>query len=192
MPVQTTPAPAPAQPTPQTVQPPATGTPPQAQQPVARMQAQQEQGTAAPNLPALPGEAIASFDPPTIEVPQGNTFTVNVTLRNAKNIFSFSSEVKYDPNELQLVNSSNASLLQRDQQVVVLTARPDPQSGSVMLTASRPPNAGGISGDGPVFTLTFLAKRGGRSTLSFTRAGARDPNNQPVAISNTPAQVVVK
>jgi len=83
-------------------------------------------------------------------------------------------------------------LLQRDQQVVVLTARPDPQAGSVMLSASRPPNAGGINGDGPVFTLTFLAKRGGRSTLSFSRVGARDPNNQAVALSNAQAQVVVK
>ena len=156
------------------------------------MQSEQQQGTVAPSLPSVPGETIASFDPPAIEVPQGNTFTVNVALRNAKNIFSFSSEVKFDPNQLQLVNSSNASLLQRDQQVVVLTARPDQQSGSVMLSASRPPNAGGISGDGPVFTLTFLAKRGGRGTLSFSRVGARDPNNQPVALSNTQAQVVVK
>ncbi|HKD92771.1 MAG TPA: cohesin domain-containing protein [Terriglobales bacterium] len=199
-PVQTAPAPvqtapAPAQPAPQTAQPPVAGTTgasPEAQQPVARMQAQPQQAGAAPNLPSVSGETVASFDPATIEVPQGNTFTVNVALRNAKNIFSFSSEVKYDPNQLELINSSNASLLQRDQQVVVLTARPDPQAGSVMLSASRPPNAGGINGDGPVFTLTFLAKRGGRSTLSFSRVGARDPNNQAVALSNAQAQVVVK
>jgi len=155
-------------------------------------QAQAQPGAAAPTSPVAAGETVASFDPPTLDVPQGSTFTVNVSLRNARNIFSFSSEVKYDPAQLQLINSSNASLLQRDQQVVVLTSRPDPQSGTIMLTASRPPNAGGISGDGPVFTLTFLAKRGGRGTLAFTRLGARDPNNQPVSIGNLPAQVTVK
>jgi general secretion pathway protein D len=188
VPVQTAPATSPS------VQPPdmqpggqQQGSPPVATQPQARAQS-----GAAPNLPNTPAETIATFDPPTVEVPQGSTFTVNVALRNAKNVFSFSSQVKYDPDQLQLVNSSNASLLQRDQQVVVLTARPDPQSGSVMLTASRPPNAGGISGDGPVFTLTFLAKRGGRSTLAFTRVGARDANGQPVPLSNVPGQVMVK
>jgi general secretion pathway protein D len=185
VPVQNAPAPQP--PAAQTPQAAQQESPPAAAQPQARAQT-----GAAPNLPNTPAETIATFDPPTVEVPQGSTFTVNVALRNAKNVFSFSSEVKYDPDQLQLVNSSNASLLQRDQQVVVLTARPAPQSGSVMLTASRPPNAGGISGDGPVFTLTFLAKRGGRSTLTFTRVGARDPNSQPVPLSNIPAQVTVK
>lgn len=190
-PVQTMPA---AQPTQQPAQqpPPQGAAEPQATPPVSAQPQARAQTGATPNVPNAPGETLATFDPATIEVPQGSTFTVNVALRNAKNVFSFSSEVKYDPNQLQLVNSSNASLLQRDQQVVVLTSRPDPQGGSVMLTASRPPNAGGVSGDGPAFTLTFLAKRGGQSTLTFTRVGARDPNNQPVPMSSAPAQVTVK
>ena len=60
------------------------------------------------------------------------------------------------------------------------------------MTATRPPGVSGVSGGGTVFTLTFLAKAPGQSTLSITRAAARDPKMQPMKVTGGQAMVTVK
>ena len=60
------------------------------------------------------------------------------------------------------------------------------------MTATRPPGSGGISGQGPVFTLTFLAKAPGQSTLAIRQASARDPNMQAIPVVGGQAMVTVK
>jgi hypothetical protein len=49
-----------------------------------------------------------------------------------------------------------------------------------------------VSGDGPVFTLTFLAKAPGQSTLTINRAQLRDPAMQQMPASGSQAIVNVK
>ncbi len=70
-------------------------------------------------------------------------------------------QVSYDPKILQLVNVSNGTLLSQDGQAVALVHRDDDQTGTLQITATRPPGASGVSGQGSVVTLTFLAKASG-------------------------------
>jgi general secretion pathway protein D len=144
--------------------------------------------------PAAPPATAAelSFDPPQITQPVGATFAVNVNLEKAQNIYQVPVQINYDPKQLQLLNVSNGNFLSRDGQAVALVHRPDETSGTLQVSASRPPGSGGVSGQGTVFTLTFMAKAGGQSTLSVSRAGARDPNMQPVQVSAGQATVTVK
>jgi general secretion pathway protein D len=92
---------------------------------------------------------------------------------------------------LQLLNVSNGNFLSRDSQAVVLVHRED-APGVEQISATRPPGSGGISGQGTVFTLTFLAKASGQSTLNITRAAARDPGMQPLPVTAGQAMVTVK
>ena len=101
-------------------------------------------------------------------------------------------QVSYDKNRLQLLNVSNGSLLSRDGQVVVLTHREDPDSGMVQMSASRPPGAPGVFGDGPVFTLTFMAREAGTSSLVANRSAARTPANLQLPLAGAQATVTVK
>jgi general secretion pathway protein D len=75
---------------------------------------------------------------------------------------------------------------------VALVHRDDPQSGTLQITATRPPGSGGVGGDGAVFTLTFMAKASGQSTLSILRGGARDPQMQAIPATASQATVTVK
>jgi general secretion pathway protein D len=61
----------------------------------------------------------------------------------------------------------------------------------VQLTATRPPGSPGVSGDGPVFTLTFQAKSAGQATLSVNRAMVRNANMQNIAANGSQAIVTV-
>jgi len=168
---------APTQPTP--TPPPAQSAPPPAQTPPP------SQGSAG-------GAASFMFDPANVTQPAGSTFAVNVLLTGAQNVYSVPLQVSYDPKVLQVVNVSNGGLLSQDGQSVALVHRDDDQSGTLQITATRPPGSAGISGQGAVVTLTFMAKASGQSTLTISKGGAKDPNMQSLPVSGAVATITVQ
>ena len=170
------------------VAPAGPSTPPPAQTPAP------EQPTPAPPSPpqAAAGAASFVFDPATITQPVGSTFTVNVLLRGAQNVYSVPLQVSYDPKILQVANVSNGGLLSQDGQAVALVHRDDDSSGALQITATRPPGANGVSGQGTVVTLTFLTKGTGQSTLTISKGGARDPAMQAIPVAGAVATVTVQ
>jgi general secretion pathway protein D len=169
-----TPAPAPAQ-------APAQTPPPQAARPVTQPATQ----------PAAGGTSFL-FDPGTITQTKGATFTVNVLISGAQNVYSVPLQLNYDPQKLQLVNVSNGGFLAQDGQAVALVHREDEATGTLQITATRPPNSGGVSGQGSVVTLTFMAKAAGQAPLTITRGGARDPAMQPITVNGAQAIVNIQ
>ncbi len=162
---------------------------PQGQQPggVAQPQNEQDQSPAA----APQGSAIVSFEPANLNQAVGSTFTVNVSVAGAQNVNSIPLQITYNPSVLQLLNVSNGPLLEQDGQPVALVHRDDAMAGIVQLTASRPPGAAGVSGNGSVFTLTFQAKTVGQATLSINRAQLKNAAMQTVPASGSQAIVTV-
>ncbi len=157
------------------------------QPPVVAPPAQQALATSPPSSGMTPAVhrmgqmgagPVISFDPAMINQKVGSTFAVNVMLNGAQNISSVPVQVAYDPKMLQLVNVSNGDLLSKDGQPVALVHREDTRGGSIQMTASRPPSTPGVSGNGSVFTLTFLAVKSGQATLSVNRAVLRDATMQ--------------
>jgi general secretion pathway protein D len=148
---------------------------------------------ANPNSPPpQAGSAAFMFDPATVTQAQGATFTMNVLLSGAQNVYSVPLKISYDPKVLQVVNVSNGGLLSQDGQAVALVHRDDDSSGTLQITATRPPGATGVSGQGTVVTLTFMAKAAGQSNLTISKGGARDPGMQPIAVAGAIATVTVQ
>jgi general secretion pathway protein D len=141
---------------------------------------------------AGPGETAAfHLDPGTVLQKVGSTFTVNLLLSGAQNVYSVPLQVSYDPKILQVVNVSNGSLLSQDGQAVALVHREDESTGTMQITATRPPGTGGVSGQGPVVTMTFAAKAPGQSTITVARGGARDPSMQAIPVNGAVATVTI-
>ena len=132
------------------------------------------------------------FDPPTVQTEKGNTFAVNLLISGAQNVYSVPVQLNYDPKMLQLVNVSNGGFLSQDGQVVTLVHREDESLGQSTITASRPSGAGGVSGQGAVVTVTFMAKTSGQTPLTITRGGARDPGLQAITVNGAQASVTVQ
>src|SRR5579864_9499213 len=132
------------------------------------------------------------FDPPTIQAAKGNTFVVNLLITGAQNVHSVPLQLNYDPKMLQLVNVSNGGFLSQDGQAVALVHREDETVGQSQITATRPPRAGGVSGQGAVITLTFQAKADGQTPLTITRGGARDPGLQAITVNGAQAAITVQ
>jgi len=151
--------------------------------------------TVAPTLQVpstTPGAGTFLFDPPVLMQAKGSTFTVNVMLSGGQNVYSVPLQLNYDANALQVINVSNGGFLSQDGQAVALVHRDDASSGTLQIQASRPPGAGGVSGQGAVVTLTFMAKTPGQSALTITRGGARDPAMQPIALNGAQAAVTIQ
>jgi general secretion pathway protein D len=146
--------------------------------------------------PPAPNSAGATpsflFDPPTIQAVKGNTFAVNLLISGAQNVHSVPVQLNYDPKMLQLVNVSNGGFLSQDGQPVGLVHREDETIGQTTITATRPPGAGGVSGQGSVITLTFQAKTDGQTPLTITRGGARDPGLQAITVNGAQAAITVQ
>jgi general secretion pathway protein D len=141
---------------------------------------------------AAVGGASFAFDPATVSQAPGATFAVNVMLSGAQNVYSVPLQVSYDPKVLQVVNVSNGGLLSQDGQAVALVHRDDDSAGALQITATRPPGSSGVSGQGSVVTLTFMAKARGQSALTISKGGALDPAMQPKPVAGAVATVTVQ
>ena len=174
---------------------PAAAPAPATQTPGGATPATQPPGSQAPNQAANPSPAAGTnflFDPGQITAVKGNTFVVNLLISGAQNVFSVPVQMNYDPAKLQLVNVSNGGFLSQDGQAVALVHREDETTGSLQITATRPPGAGGVSGQGTVVTMTFQAKASGQTPLTITRGGARDPGQQAITVNGAQASVTVE
>jgi general secretion pathway protein D len=181
---------------------PAAVTPVSQSAPAASANAPQPQAAPPTPVPPVPQGAVPQnqaggvagfqFDPATLNQAKGSTFTVNVLVSGGQNVYSVPVQLSYDPNQVAVVNVSNGGFLSQDGQAVALVHRDDPTTGTLQITATRPPGAGGVSGQGAVVTLTFMAKAAGQSALTITRGGARDPAMQPIAMSGAQAAITIQ
>jgi general secretion pathway protein D len=147
---------------------------------------------AAPAQPRQPGGARLRFETPNLVQQPGETFQVALQIEGARDASSVPLEVFYDPGALKLVRISSGSFLGKDGQPVAVVERPDEPVGQAAVTLSRPPSAGGVSGDGTLAVLTFQAAQSGTTTLGILPSGTRDPSQQLLPAEGAQATVTIR
>jgi general secretion pathway protein D len=170
---------------------------------------QQTQPITRPIVPPQPGQPTQTQTPaPAVAVPAGppisltvvppaanqavgSTFQVAVNLANGRDVFSVPMQLQFNPAVLQLVNVDSGDFLGRDGQAVVLAHR-DEGNGLIAISAERPPNAAGVSGQGGLCTLTFKAIAPGDSNLALVKVGARNSAQANLPAAGSQAVVHVK
>ena len=73
---------------------------------------------------------------------------------------------------------------------VVLAQRNDPLTGVLKVSAEQSPGTPGLSGDGPVFALSFRAKGKGKGTLSIVPS-AHDSQGRRIEMAESQVSVRV-
>lgn len=132
------------------------------------------------------------LDPSSLTQQQGSTFTVNIQVLHGHDVASVPIQIAYDAKVLQFVSITNGEFLSKDGQPVALVHRDDPSAGKLQVTAQRPPGTAGVTGDGTVFTLTFVAKAKGNGAISIAMPGARNSQGQSIEVSGSQAAVKVE
>jgi len=154
----------------------------------ASMAAAQMQAQAAnDNAPPL----ALNVMPPASTQAVGSTFQMAVMAANAKDVFSVPMQVQFNPAVLQLVNVDAGEMMGRDGQAVAVVHRDD-GAGLATITASRPPNVPGVSGQGVLCTLTFKANAAGDSQVTLVKVGAKNSAQANIATIGSQSVVHVK
>jgi hypothetical protein len=129
------------------------------------------------SVKASPGTTVA-IDPAEVkELETGASFTVDVTIAEASNIYGWQANVTFDPGVLSVASAAEGPFLKN----VNETAWPNPSidntKGYVLISSSlMPPYAQypqGVSGGGILANITFTVKSGGSSDLHFQAAGTK-------------------
>lgn len=98
--------------------------------------------------------------------------------------------IKFDPAVLRLNDIGPGELFTRDG--VRVTSQKDIRNdaGEATLTVSRLPGSAGVSGNGAIVTLSFVAVAKGNTTVSVVEPGLK--NSQQQAIVVTPGELAVQ
>jgi len=156
-------------------------------------------GPVSPNgMTTLPAQVAAgtggvqfSIQPASSTPAVGATFQVSVVIANAVDVFDVPLQLQFNPAVLELVNVDTGPFLGSDGQAIAMAHR-DEGNGLVAISARRPPNVKGVSGQGSVCTLTFKAIAPGDSMLALVRVGASNSANVNLPASASQATVHVK
>ena len=122
----------------------------------------------------------------------GETFEVPVQIENARDIFSFPFELQYDSTAMKLLEVKKGDFWTADGQPVAVVERPAEEAGNTVVTLTRPPGSGGISGAGTVAVLTFQAERAGNTSLGIIPTGARTPAYGFLPVQSAQAMLTIR
>jgi len=148
------------------------------------------QGAASQPAPGAPSGASLRLDSPNPNPVQGSTFALNVVLAHGQDVGAVSAQIVYDPKVVQFVSATQGDFLTRDGQPATPVNRDDPGAGRLTITVQRAQGSAGVSGDGTVFNLMFLAKTKGAAAFSIVPA-IRNPKNEQITATGSQAVVTV-
>jgi hypothetical protein len=136
----------------------------------------------APDTTVLASVTLHPVAPPVFHMTAGNSFDVQLEVRNAFDLFGVSFQLKYDPLVLTADSDSAGPFLGND---VVYMAVQDDTAGTVSVGVSRKAGQSGSTGTGILATIRFAVNHDRTDTTRFTvsKITAFDRERRPVLIA---------
>lgn len=133
----------------------------------------------APAAPQLPGRVVLNLSAPS-EVKVNEEFRVEVTVTDAKELFSAPFTLQYDTAILEFVGAVEGTFLKKDGKPTAFQANVNRENGQVGITLGRMGEVGGVSGAGTLAVITFRAKAAGPTDIGFGAVDFTSPGNKPM------------
>lgn len=175
--------PSPGQPAPPAAAPPAAAPTPAAPPGQAPPAPGQPPPAPPPALPAAQAARV-SFQPAVVAVAPNTPFTLNVQLENVTDAAAVTPlRVSWDPALMRLNDIAPGELMSRDGGLVTSVKDIRNDAGQATLSITRRAGTGGVSGSGPVATLTFTALVRGSGRVTVTDMAVMDTQNRAVSVT---------
>ena len=146
----------------------------------------------APPAPQPSGPAQVIFQPAQSTVAAGTQFTVDIVVENAQDLFTLPLAIRFDPNVVMITEIHHGDLMGGTEQPAALVQRVDAETGTAILSVSRPPGARGANGNGILVTLTLEARAAGQTQLVIQNVAARNSRRDPLTFQTASAEIVVE
>ncbi|HUE04367.1 MAG TPA: cohesin domain-containing protein [Bryobacteraceae bacterium] len=180
--------PAPAKPAAAPVTPPPGNTPPAGPAPTASTSTVGMPPAAPATVPAAaaapPVNASVNFEPAQVDTVMGQTFSVNLVMANATDLFSAPLQIKFDPKLVKLNDVTQGNLMASDGQQVTFTKNIQNDTGEADITLNRFAGTGGVTGSGMLVSLSFTTLARGATSVSVPAFSPSNSQGQPISNSS--------
>jgi outer membrane protein assembly factor BamB len=117
-----------------------------------------------------PDPATIYIDPQITEVQPGESFSINISIANAIDVYVWQIKLDWNPTILSFVSAAEGGFLSSHGQTIYATDTTEIDQGHLGLGATILGPVG-VNGDGILATVTFQAIAGGDSPLIFSSIG---------------------
>jgi len=143
--------------------------------------------------PEAPTEAAQlRFESAQVALSVGQAANVSLVVANVRDLFSIPLMVQFDPKVVELTEVHHGGFLAQDGRPVALVHRVEAETGTAIISLTRPPGSGGISGSGPLVLLVFRALTVGRTALRIIELDARNAVREPLPLQTTVGEIFVR
>ena len=124
------------------------------------------------------------------QVQMGDTFTVQLKAENISDLAGWQSDIIFDPAVLKVNNVSEGNFLkQKGGRTHFLKGTIDNTNGRITDIGSARISEGGVSSEGTLLSITFIAKANGESRLSLRKFQAGSSTGE--TISSRPPDIII-
>lgn len=172
--------------------PVATGVPPTVPAPTSVAQPAEPEARPEP-APEPPTEtAQLRFEPAQVALSVGQAANVGLVVAGVRGLFSMPLMVRFDPKVVELTEVHHGGFLAQDGRPVALVHRVEAETGTAIISLTRPPGSGGVSGSGPLVMLVFRALAVGRTALSIVEVDARNAARESLPLQTAVGEIFVQ
>jgi len=134
-------------------------------------------------------ETTISIDPPTYEVAEseiGEIFTINITLNNVTNLWSWKVRVDWNPEILNFTETAEGPFLNNTGDTLFLWANNWTAIGEGYIPeiSCTLQSSAGVNGSGVLATVTFQSLSPGTSNITLTETVLKEPETGHLEISH--------
>ncbi|HLF85740.1 MAG TPA: cohesin domain-containing protein [Nitrospiria bacterium] len=135
--------------------------------------------------------ATLYFSPEKTKVSIDNQFRLEVRVSGVQDLFGAPFRISYPTDLLEVIKIEEGDFLKKDGKKTAFLQKVDNKKGEIIIGLTRLGKIMGISGDGVILTLTFIAKKTGSATLTFQKTDLRDSNLKPLPVRTRAAKILI-
>lgn len=139
------------------------------------------------------GPPSIMFVPPSLQVPLSSPATVTLNVQNVNDLSVAPFRLKWDPKLLRLNEVTPGALIGDGSSQVnppSIDIRND--TGEASITLSRVAGAAGVSGTGPLVSLSFTAVGKGSATITVSEPGLKNSKQEAINVTGPSMKVTVQ
>jgi len=146
----------------------------------------------APEQPEPVETPRLRFEPARATLAVGQVTSVELQVEGVEDLFAVPLVLTFDPKVVELTEVHHGGFLAAGEQPVALVHRVEAESGTAIVSLTRPPGTQGVSGRGTLVTVVFRGLRAGQTALQVVQVDARSAAGQSVSLQVSPGEIVVQ
>jgi general secretion pathway protein D len=134
---------------------------------------------APPVVPAPAKRGLVQIAAPAA-IDVGQQFYVDIKTGDVQDLAGASLVLSYDPRFVDYVSAAEGIFLKKDGKPTLYSAIANTAQGTLIISLTRTPNSGGMSGAGTLVSALFRAKDKGAASFGFQRVSFTSADGKPL------------